>query len=370
MSEPDIQISDDASEMSEAMSVAQEVMGNDWSADDSEGSQESSSSSPSGPGPGEAPPVAGAAPAASPSLTLDQARQRWNQDTMTRSQLREQLDRQFQERQRVEDVANAILRAQQQAQAQQAQLQPQQQPEAPQIDPELQRYFDAQQQSLLQQVQQLMAPVLTQAQQAAQQQEIQQQVSAEQGQWNEFRERVSQAENDYMATPEGQGYNERVGGYEQAMLTALGRSGLDEGSSRKLVNEQLKGFSLLGMALNVPPPVLLDNYINSVVEFAVSYKNGGGNGYARPNGQPVAPGRSPARVSPQVQIARQATLQGAVGAPPNGSSGAANGLTVADLMERSLTGKDIDALVKEHGSLDKAMRFLDRLGMELEQVEG
>ena len=357
------------SEESEALSVANELAGDDWQVE--EGGAEDS---PVGPGPRESSPAPAASPAPqAPSLTLDQARQAWNQATATRAQLREHANQQYMaaqaaqaEQRRYEEMANAILRA--------SQAQEQVQQQEPQIDPELQRYLDTRQQELIQQMQGMLGPVLNQAQQVQQHQEVQQQVAAEQAQWGEFREIVSRSEQDYMATPEGQGYNDRVGGYEQAMLTALHRTGLDEAPARKLVNEQLKGFTMLGMALNVPPPVLLDNYINSVIEFALSYKNGNGqprNGNGQYQQQPQRQ-QPQGRMSPQVQIARMATQNGAVGSPPSsGATGHGNGVVdVGDLMSRNLTGKDIDALVKQYGSLDKAIRYLDRVGAELEQVEG
>ncbi len=356
------------SEESEALSVANEVAGDDWQVEEG-GLDEAGPDA--GPGQREGTSAPAVSPAAQPSLTLDQARQAWNNATWTRSQLREAANQQYQavqaaqaERARYEEMANAILRASQQ--------QPQQEDLPPQIDPELQRYFEQQNQQLLQQVQGMLGPVLNQAQQQEQYQEVQQQVAQEQAQWGEFRDIVSRAEQDYMATPEGQGYNDRVGGYEQAMLVALGRSGLAEQPARKLVSEQLKGFSMLGVALNVPPPVLLDNYINSVIEFAMSYRNG--NGRSRNgNGQYQQPQRQQGqgRMSPQVQIARMATQSGAAGSPPSASAGTSTGIVdVGDLMSRSLTGKDIDALVKQYGSLDKAIRYLEHVGVELEQIEG
>ena len=219
----------------------------------------------------------------------------------------------------------------------------------------------------------MLAPVLTQAQQQQWQQQAHQQVQQESQQWAEVAQIVGQAEQHYMATPEGQGYNERLTGYETAMRTALNRSGMNDDVTNKLVNEQLKGFSLLGMALNVPPPVLLDNYINAVMEFAMQYKGMGGNGQrSNGNGYRQQQRQVPqGRMSPQVQVARMATQSGAVGAPPTGAAGGNNGsVTAADLLGRGLTGKDIDGLIKEHGSIDKMMKYLDRVGVELEEIGG
>jgi hypothetical protein len=356
------------SEESEALSVANEIAGDDWQVEEGGGD----SADLSGPGPRESSPAAPPVPGQSgPTLTLDQARQAWDSATLTRAQLREHANQQYQaaqqaqqERARYEEMANAILRAQQ--------AQQQQPVEGPQIDPELQRYFDGQNQQLRDQLQEMLAPVLNQAQQAQWQQQVQQQVSQEQQQWGEVAQIVGQAEAHYKATPEGQGYDERISGYDGAMRNALRNSGLDDGVANKLVNEQLKGFTMLGMALNVPPPVLIDSYLNSMFDLAFSYygmqrpgavpqRNGNGNGYRQQAPQQQRqqqPQRQQARVSPNV-------------APPSGGAGGTSGIvTAGDLLGRGLNGKDIDALVKEYGSLDKAIRYLDRVGIELEEIGG
>jgi hypothetical protein len=326
------------SEESEALSVANELAGDDWQVEEGGLGDDSSASFAAAPGGREvAPAVAQPVPpgvTAEASLTLDQVRQRWQQNNMTRAALRGELEKQYAERQKYEDMANAILRAQQ---AQQQPVQPQ---EPPQIDPELQRYFDNQQQQFEARLQGMLAPVLSQAQQAQQTQQVQQQVSQEQQQWGEFRSIVESAEQDYMATPEGQGYVERVSGFETALRKTCEYAGLSPQVSQKLVNEDMKGMAVLAMSLNIPPPVFVDAYARAMYEWAQG-QGGNGNGRNVTNGNRQVQQRQQGRVSPQVQIARMATQAGAVGAPPSGGMVQSGGtVDVGTLLQRGLTGRD------------------------------
>ncbi len=345
-----------AAEEAEAISAVNEVMG------EGEGGDESASPAAES---GVGQPSVGAepqSPVPQPSPALAQAQQRWEQSTATRNQLREAAAQQYQRAQQYESMLNAFLQAQREA----AQQQPQPEQYAPQIDPELQRYLDQQQQNLLGQMQQMVAPAVNVAQQQQQQMEIQQQVAQEQQQWTEFGNMVTQAEQDYLSTPEGQGYNERLEGFQGAMLNALHSSGVDAPVAQKLVNEELKGVTFIAMALGQNPAYFMDNYAKSLIQWAVQQQggprpvNGTGNGGQRQQG----------RMSPQVNIARQAIGRGAVGAPPHSGGGHSNGLSAADLVDRGLTSKDIESLVKEHGSLDRAIRYLEGVGVELDQILG
>jgi hypothetical protein len=357
------------SEESEALSIANDLAGgDDWQVEEggmeeAGGAAPPTSGQPAGPAAQGAPGAAPLSPA-QPSLTLEQARQRWQQTNLTRAQLRQQLDEQAlqmqqaqAQRQQYEEMANAILRASQQQQVQQQ--------EPPQIDPELQRYFDQRLEAQQQQFQALLQPVLTQAQQAQVQQEVQQQVSHEQQQWGEFRQMVDQAERDYMATPEGAGYMERITGFEKALNRAGELAGADPRVVSKLVNEDMKGMAMIAMSLGISPPMFIDAYARAMFEWA----QGAGQ---QPNGQQRPMQRQQGRVSPQVQIARMATQNGAVGAPPSNGAMSSGGdvPTVGDLMGRGLQPGDIDAAVKKYGSLDKAIKYFDKLGAELEEIGG
>lgn len=349
------------SEESEALSIASEVAGEGWQDGDT------GIDSAAEPAPGEVhPPAQTVSPVEqSPSLTLEQARQRFQQANATRAQLRDYAQQQWeaaqaaqQERGQMEAMLNAFLQAQRQEQ------QPQQL--EPQIDPDLQRYLDSQNQALLARMEQMLQPALSLAQQQQQMQEVQQQVTQEQAQWTEFRNIVEQDEQNYLQTPEGQGYNERLVGFQGAMMDALASSGVAEPVAQKLVTEELKGVTMIAMSLGQSPAYFMDNYAKALLRWAGNHVNG--------NGQPVNGNRQvqrqQGRVSPQVQIARMATQAGAVGAPPGSGATTSNGLTAADLINRRLTDKDISALVKEHGSLDKAIRYLENVGVELDQILG
>lgn len=347
------------SEEAEAASVASELTGEDWNVEEGGAGPDTT---PAAPVQGVPPQTEPSSPA-QPSLTLDQARQKWQQATATRAQLREYAQQQYEQRQQYEGMLNAFLQAQQQT----AQQQPQQPDLPPQIDPELQRYLDQQQQSLLAQMQQTFAPVLFFAQQQQQIQQVQQQVSQEQQQWTEFRQLVETDEQNYLATPEGQGYNERLQGFQGAMLDACASTGLDERVAQKLVNEELKGVTMIAMSLGQSPAFFMDNYAKSLLKWAQGHV--GGNGQPRQQQRYAA--QQQGRMSPNVQIARQATMSGAVGAPPSSGNNIASTLpTAADLLNRRLTDQDINAGIKQFGSIDKYLRHLETVGMELESIIG
>lgn len=353
------------SEESEALSAATEIAGDDWQVDESGGA------SPAAPAQAPDPQGAAAVSPAQPSLTLEQAQQRWQQATATRAQLREAAREQYeaaqraqQERTQYESLLNAFLAAQQQAQQQQPETQPQ-------IDPDLARYIEQQNQGLLQQIQQMFAPALSVAQQQQQYQQVQQQVTQEQQQWQDFTRLVSEDEQNYLATPDGQGFNDRLEGYRGAMQEALATSGTDPRIANKLIEEEFKGLTYIAMSLGQSPAYFIDNYAKALIKWATGAAQQGrpvnGNGQR----QMQIPPQPRGQMSQQVQSAQRAVRQGAAGAPPSTSGSFSNGLTASDLVDRNLSGKDIDNLIKEHGSLDKAIKFLAKnVEPDLEQLLG
>lgn len=356
----------DMDEESEALGAANDIAGEGWNAGDD------ASSSAGDVQPEATPAALPQSPAQQPVLTGEQHRQLWQQTTATRAQLREAAQRNWEERQRYEGMLNAFLTAQREQQM--AAQQPQQPQLDPNIDPDLQRYFDSQNQALLARMQEMLQPTLAFQQQQQQQQEVQQQLNAEQQQWKEYQDLITQDEQLYLQTPEGQGYNDRLNGLRDTMSGFLGAlPNVHPQVATKLVHEEFKGLTYIAQALGQSPAAFVDGYARALIQWAQGHVSGNGHQQARPVQQAVQMRQPQARVSPQIQMARQATMQGAVGAPPSGGGGrvaSGNGVSAADLLDRNLTDKDISAGIKQYGSLDKFIRAMENVAVELDQITG
>jgi hypothetical protein len=126
---------------------------------------------------------------------------------------------------------------------------------------------------------------------------------------------------------------------------------------------------MIAMALGQSPALFMDNYAKALLRWAQGHQGQNGNGQRQRVQQQIPRQRQPqSGVSQNVHLARQATMSGAVGAPPSSGAVSSTTLTASDLLSRRLTDKDITAGIKQFGSLDKYMRHLETVAVELEQI--
>lgn len=365
-------VDDSGQELSEAVEIAQEVMGEDLS-HLLEGEEAGESTPPppepppvtppaQPPPPAETPPAEGEAPA--PQLTRDDAQSRWAQRQQERVELQRQVDSTTtdltaaqQERDQLRGIVDSMLRAQQaQKPAQPEDLLP--------PDPQLQSHLETFQNSILQHIDQRLAPLQQRAEVDQQYSEEQAAESQRREDYNDFLGLVRGAEEDYIQTPEGQGYGERIQGMTDAWRGALQASGVvNQNVVEGLIIKELEGMSFIAMSCGVSPPIFIDNMFRAMAAI--------GNG-TQPNPQPPPQQGDPLQapqMSEEVRIARQSTLSGAVGDTPSAGSVGTEGRLVqaSDLIDRSITNKEIDKLIAVHGG--EWMSALADLALGLEEFE-
>lgn len=187
------------------------------------------------------------------------------------SRMRQQLQQAQQER----DIAFASVAAIQRGLASQQQIAAEQaqQPALPEVDPELELVdpvlmkamraaaMDAQNRTL-----QTLQPLIQTAEQTQAQQAWQAQKAAEQQQLQQYISAFTVEEQRYAETPEGQGYYDRVAGYEQATRAALATLPISPEEIDRLTHESTLGLVTIAQRLGLPPALVVDRMAQATLQ--------------------------------------------------------------------------------------------------------